>query len=108
MVLFWGFGGSETKVEERDQTSKEQKRIPLATAYGSYEGMMIEILCSRFYFSGGSSDFVVLFGGFGGRETKVEVRNQSSKEQEQIPLATAYGVLMIETLSSRFYFLGRP
>ena len=34
MVLFWGFGGRETKVEERDKTSKEQQRIPLVTAYG--------------------------------------------------------------------------
>jgi len=37
IVLFWGFGGIETKMEERDQTSKEGKRIPLATAYGGYD-----------------------------------------------------------------------
>jgi len=39
---------------------------------------MIEILSSRFYFSGGA--YVVLFWGFGGRETKVEERDKTSKE----------------------------
>ena len=37
MVLFCGFGGRETKVEERYQTSKEQKRVPLATMQGGYD-----------------------------------------------------------------------